>query len=108
LAGGPKKLGLVCLCFLADGRRKKNRREGKVDRQVWRRDKATVEERIESTFELGRRVENFAAGGGKDGRHSGGCRAETEQRQRRKRKGDSQGLACDFRKLQGPLGKKQF
>jgi hypothetical protein len=59
LAGGPKKLGLVHLCFLADGRRKKNGREGKVGRQVWRRDKATVEERIESAFELGRRVENW-------------------------------------------------
>jgi hypothetical protein len=81
LAGGPKKLGLVCLCFLADGRRKKNGREGMVDRHVWRRDMATVEERIESTFELGRRVENWqqevarlreqrrtaAAGGGNGG-----------------------------------------
>jgi hypothetical protein len=46
---------------LADGRRKKNGREGKVGRQVWRRDKATVEEveRIGSALELGRRVENL-------------------------------------------------
>jgi hypothetical protein len=50
----------------------------------------------------------FAAGCGKDGRHSGSCRAETEQRQRRKRKGISRGLVCNFRKLQGPFGKKEF
>jgi hypothetical protein len=35
-------------------------------------------------------------------------RAETEPRQRKKRKGISQGLVCDFRKLQGPLGKNKF
>jgi hypothetical protein len=53
-------------------------------------------------------VKIFAAGGGDDGRHSGGCRAKTEQRQRRKKKGISQGLICNFRKLQGPLGKDKF
>jgi hypothetical protein len=41
LAGGPRKLDSVHLCFLADGRRKKMReREGRVGRQVWRRGKA--------------------------------------------------------------------
>jgi hypothetical protein len=35
------------------------------------------------------------------------CR-EAEQRQRRKRKGISRGLVCNFRKLQGPLGKEEF
>jgi hypothetical protein len=49
----------------------------------------------------------FAAGGGN--RNSGELQSsETEQRQRRKRKGVSQGLVCDFRKLQGPLGKNNF
>jgi hypothetical protein len=37
-----------------------------------------------------------------------GCRAETEQRQRRKRKAVSQGFICNFRELQGPLGKEEF
>jgi hypothetical protein len=37
-----------------------------------------------------------------------GCRAEKEQRQRRKRKAVSQGLICNFRELQGPLGKEDF
>jgi hypothetical protein len=31
-----------------------------------------------------------------------------EQRQRRKTKGISRGLVCNFRKLQGPLGKEEF
>jgi hypothetical protein len=31
-----------------------------------------------------------------------------EQRQRRKKKGISRGLICNFRKLQGPLGKNKF
>jgi hypothetical protein len=31
-----------------------------------------------------------------------------EQRQRRKKKGISRGLICNFRKLQGPLGKDKF
>jgi hypothetical protein len=33
---------------------------------------------------------------------------ETEQRQRRKTKGIFRGLVCNFRKLQGPLGKEEF
>jgi hypothetical protein len=33
---------------------------------------------------------------------------ETEEHQRRKRKGISQGLVCNFRNLQGPLGKNKF
>jgi hypothetical protein len=37
-----------------------------------------------------------------------GCRAGTEQRQRRKKKGISQGLVCKFRNLQGPFGKNKF
>jgi hypothetical protein len=38
------------------------------------------------------------------------CRGwpETEQRQRRKRKGVSQGLIRNFRELQGPPGKEEF
>jgi hypothetical protein len=35
------------------------------------------------------------------------CR-QAEQHQRRKRKGIFQGLVCNFRKLQGPLGKEEF
>ncbi|PVH32185.1 hypothetical protein PAHAL_9G341200 [Panicum hallii] len=56
-------LGLAPGCDVEGRRRKKkeNGREGKVGRQVWRRDKATVEEveRIGSALELGRRVENL-------------------------------------------------
>jgi hypothetical protein len=33
---------------------------------------------------------------------------ETEEHQRRKRKGISRGLVCNFRKLQGPFGKEEF
>jgi hypothetical protein len=52
---------------------------------------------------------SFAAGGGEGVRNSGGLQSrKTEQRQRRKRKGVSQGLVCNFRKLQGPLGKEEF
>jgi hypothetical protein len=34
--------------------------------------------------------------------------SEAKQRQRRKRKEISRGLVCNFRKLQGPLGKEEF
>jgi hypothetical protein len=51
----------------------------------------------------------FAAGGGEDNRNSGGLQSrETEQRQRRKRKGVSQGLVCKTKELQGLYGKLTF
>jgi hypothetical protein len=59
-------------------------------------------------LELGRRVENLQQEVARTVGTAVGCRAGTEQRQRRKTKGISQGLICNFRKLQGPLGKNKF
>jgi hypothetical protein len=51
---------------------------------------------------------NLAAGGGEGGGTAVPAEQRIEQRQRRKKKGIFQGLVCNFRNLQGPLGKNKF